>query len=177
MSLPTATPDDLAAPALAPPVPQSSAGKQRTAYPEVELRPDPLYHSILLAACSGVIVLAFVMSIREETQVLVPVIGTPLPELCTFRRFTGLGCPGCGMTRCFISLANGDVRAAWSYNPAGLLMFALFAFQIPYRIVQLVRIRRGLPELRMHRLTAWSMGTIAVVMFGQWILRQCGVPL
>jgi hypothetical protein len=154
--------------------PESGAAHK---WPEVELRPDPLYHTILLVACSGVLVLAFILSIRDETQVLLPVVSAPLPELCTFRRFSGLGCPGCGMTRCFISLANGDVRAAWSYNPAGLLMFALFAFQLPYRVVQLVRIRRGLPELRLNRLTQWSLGIIAVVMFGQWILRQCGVPL
>jgi hypothetical protein len=178
MPAPSAAQDDFAGPAIpSQPPPVGSHSAAPGAWPEVELKPDPLYHSILLTMCSGVIVLAFVLSIRGQTQVLVPLFGGPLPELCTFRRFTGLGCPGCGMTRCFISLAHGDLRAAWAYNPSGFLMFALFAFQIPYRIVQLVRIRRGLPELRLNRLTQWSLGIIAVAMFGQWLLRQCGVPL
>lgn len=143
---------------------------------KVSLRPDPLYHLVVLVLCGGVMVLAFVLSIRDQTQVLIPFTSIPLPELCTFRRFTGLGCPGCGMTRCFIALAHGDVRAAWSYNPAGLFLFALFAFQIPYRGLQIWRIRQGLSELRLGWLAAMSLGLVAVLTFGQWLLRQFGVP-
>jgi hypothetical protein len=108
--------------------------------------------------------------------VLLPILNAPLPELCTFRRLMGMGCPGCGLTRCFISLAHGDVRAAWSYNPAGLVLFALFVVQIPYRGLQLWRIRRGIAELRPLRLAQWALGLVAVMMFAQWIVRLCGVP-
>ena len=139
------------------------------------LPPDPLYHVVVLAICTGVIVLAFLMSVQEQTQVLVPVLGVPLPDLCMMRRWTGLGCPGCGMTRCFISLAHGDVRGALHYNPAGLLLFAMMAFQIPYRLVQLVRLRRGLPELRVGALGQILFGILGVLMVGQWLLRFAGI--
>src|SRR5438067_13160115 len=68
-------------------------------------RPEPLFHLILLALSTAVLVLAAVLSVRSGTQVLLPMIDLPLPELCTMRRLTGLNCPGCGLTRSFISLA------------------------------------------------------------------------
>ncbi|MCI0361992.1 MAG: DUF2752 domain-containing protein [Planctomycetaceae bacterium] len=143
--------------------------------PKRLVRPDPLYHTVILVICVGVLVLSLLLSVREETQVLVPVLGVPLPELCMFRRLTGLGCPGCGMTRCFISLAHGDLRMAWHYNPAGPLLFAMLAFQIPFRLVQLARIRSGRPELRMGRWPQWFFGLLGVLLIGQWILRLCGI--
>jgi len=137
--------------------------------------PDPQYHLVVLAICSGVIVLALLLSVREETQVLMPVLGAPLPELCMMKQMTGASCPGCGMTRCFISLAHGDVRAALHYNPAGLLLFSILAFQIPYRITQLVRLRRGSPELRMGIWPQILFGILGILMVGQWVLRGLGI--
>jgi Protein of unknown function (DUF2752) len=140
-------------------------------------RPDPLYHVVLLAMCGGVLVLATMLSVQNQTQVVVPFFRQPLPELCLARRITGVGCPGCGLTRCFISLMHGDLAAAWQYNGSGLLLFGLMAAQIPFRSIQLWRIRRGLPELN----TGWTahilLSLLAVWMIGQWALRLCGVPI
>jgi len=80
-------------------------------------RPDPLFHAILLGLCATVLVLAVVLSIRGSTQVVLPLLNVPLPELCMMKRYTGLTCPGCGLTRCFIALAHGDLPAAMAYNP------------------------------------------------------------
>ena len=125
--------------------------------------------------CAGVMILSLLLSVREERQVLIPMFGAPLPELCMTKRWFGQPCPGCGMTRSFISLGHGDVRAALHYNPAGPLLFAILAMQIPLRLVQLVRIRRGLPELRFGWLPQALFGVLGVIMVGQWILRQFGV--
>jgi hypothetical protein len=139
-------------------------------------RPDPLFHRVLLVLCSGVVLLSMVLSVRERTQVLLPVIGTPLPELCMMKRMTdGLGCPGCGMTRSFISIGHGDLARAWSYNPAGLWFYGIILFQIPFRGVQLWRIRRGLPELQLARVAQVSLAILAVVMIGQWVLKLSGL--
>ncbi len=35
---------------------------------------------------------------------------------CAFRALTGLWCPGCGLTRGFHQLFNGDISSALSYN-------------------------------------------------------------
>jgi hypothetical protein len=141
------------------------------AYADRPYRPDPLYHIVMLGLCTAVIALAFVMSVRSQTQVLVPVLGVPLPDLCLAKRWSGGSCPGCGMTRCFISLAHGQWREALHYNLAGPLLFAMMAFQIPFRIVQLVRIRRGLPEIRLGPFPQVLFGVLGVLMVGQWLLR------
>lgn len=140
-------------------------------------RPDPQFHWTMLALSVTIVVLSVVLSVRDQTQVTLPVIGSPLPELCMSKRWFNAGCPGCGMTRCFISLGHGDLAAAWSYNPAGLWFFAIVLFQIPYRIAQLVRIRRGLPELRTGWLAQFALGLLAVLMIGQWLLKVAGVPI
>ena len=141
------------------------------------VRPDPLFQRTILILSLAVIALSVVLSVRSGTRVILPGLGLPLPELCMMKKYTNFGCPGCGLTRCFISLGHGDLAAAWSYNPAGLWFYAIVLFQIPYRAIQLWRIRRGLPELRTGWLAQISLGVLAVAMIGQWLLRICGVPL
>ena len=95
-----------------------------------------------LLACA-VVAASAVLSVRGEEHVIVPVLNKALPGTCTFRRLTGLPCPGCGMTRSFISMAHGRLADAWRFNPAGVVFFAVVVFQIPYRICQIARSGRG----------------------------------
>jgi hypothetical protein len=138
-------------------------------------RPDVLFHWVLLGLCTIVLVLASVMSVRGGRQVLLPGVSVALPELCTMKRLWGIDCPGCGMTRAFIALAHGDVSAAWSFNPAAILLFGMMAFQAPYRAVQLVRVYRGQRELSLGYLPHIALVTLAVGILGQWALRMGGV--
>ncbi len=36
---------------------------------------------------------------------------------CLFRALFGISCPGCGMTRAYLSLFSGDLALAFSYHP------------------------------------------------------------
>lgn len=50
---------------------------------------------------------------------------------CLFKELTGIPCPGCGMTRAYISLLYLDVRSAFHYHPMFwaiplLVLFYLF---------------------------------------------------
>jgi hypothetical protein len=49
--------------------------------------------------------------------------GWPWPG-CWFRRLTGLPCPTCGATRSALSLAHGELAAAWGHNPLIFLCYA-----------------------------------------------------
>jgi len=98
-----------------------------------------------------------------------------LPELCILRRTAGIDCPGCGLTRCFISLAHGDLAAAWSYNPAGLWLFLIMACQIPFRSYQLWRISRGRPEIVLPWALQFTLAILAIALITQWSLRLAGV--
>lgn len=47
------------------------------------------------------------------------------PELCVFRRLTGLPCPGCGLTRSWVMAAHGDIDRAFAFNVFGPLLLAI----------------------------------------------------
>ena len=51
-----------------------------------------------------------------------------LPEgeyftICGFKNFTGLPCPGCGLTHSFCALGKGDVAGAFGFNLLGPPLF------------------------------------------------------
>jgi len=87
------------------------------------------------------------------------------------RRMTGINCPGCGLTRSFISLAHGDVRSSWLYNPAGVFWFVAVALQIPYRSYQLWRIRRGRGEFSFPRAAQATLLILGAATLIQWAAR------
>ena len=138
-------------------------------------RPDPKFHLVWLCLAAGVVLLSMLMQISNSQQVNIPFTQIPMPELCSFRRFTGMDCAGCGLTRCFIALGHGDVPRAWSYNPAGLFLYGIVLFQIPFRAWQLWRIRRGQPEVSLGRIGYSAMILFAVLMIAQWGIKQVGL--
>lgn len=36
---------------------------------------------------------------------------------CIFKKLFGITCPGCGMTRAYLSLFKGDIKSAFEFNP------------------------------------------------------------
>lgn len=60
---------------------------------------------------------------------------------CLLRIFTGLPCPGCGMTRAWVHVAHGDVLTAFEYNLFGPIGMAVAAGIVVYVGVALVRRR------------------------------------
>jgi Protein of unknown function (DUF2752) len=61
----------------------------------------------------------------------------PVPQTCLSRSLFGLNCPGCGLTRSIIHLAEGDWGASWRCHRLGGLMAAVLIFQVPYRLLAL----------------------------------------
>lgn len=53
---------------------------------------------------------------------------------CPLYRLTGIACPGCGLTRGFHALLNGDVLTALDYNA----MLPVYLFVFGYFLVSLV---------------------------------------
>ena len=127
--------------------------------------------SILFVFAAIVVSLAVSMSIREQTEVLIPGTRIALPELCNFRRVAGIDCPGCGMTRGFISLGHGDLVGAWRYNPASLPFFALIASQIPFRAIQIWRAHRRREPLQLGAWTYYPLVILILFVLGQWLTR------
>jgi len=131
---------------------------------------DARSHGTLLALALGVLVASAVLQVRPPREVVVPLLGWSLPETCLTHRMTGLDCPGCGMTRSFIALAHFDLAAAWRFNAAGVFLFAVVLFQLPFRTLQLWRLRRGLAPISGVRLSR-ALWLIVVAVLAQWIGR------
>lgn len=66
---------------------------------------------------------------------------THLSIPCPFHAFTGLQCPGCGVTRMCLALLRLDIAGAWQANPVLLLLLPLLGGLLGYRGV--VYVRRG----------------------------------
>ncbi len=97
-------------------------------------------HREVLAA--SLVVLAVAFALVEVPGGRVAVRGLtryPLPHTCMSRMLFGLNCPGCGLTRSFVHLAEGEWAAAWRCHRLGGLMAAVLIFQVPYRLLALRR--------------------------------------
>jgi hypothetical protein len=129
------------------------------------------FHAGLLLLSLSIVILSATMSVRQAKYVSLPGMTVPLPELCYFRRGTGLDCPGCGLTRSFISLAHGQFLQACQYNVAGLPLFLVVVFQIPYRLAQLLRMQRGLPAWDLTFIAPGLFITLFFVMLVQWVAK------
>lgn len=121
----------------------------------------------VLIASSVVLILAFVLSVpgaAREDAVIVPILNQPLPPLCSSKILFDRECPGCGLTRCFISMAHGDIVRAWLFNPAGVYFFLLVVAQLPYRTWQLSRLYRGKESYRNHHLFVFLYVLMAMML-------------
>ena len=134
-------------------------------------RPRARRHVVFLVMCSAAILGAFVLGVNKSDHIATPWLGVQLPSVCQFRNVTGLDCPGCGLTRAFVSIAHGRIAEAFSYNGASLLVFGFVSLQIPYRMVQIWRIRNARAELYWPRTTNVILIVVAGALFVQWGLK------
>ena len=135
---------------------------------EISRIESPIVHWILLILCSTVILFSFIMEMPDDNHV--SLAGTTLPEVCTAKRLFHIGCPGCGLTRAFISISQGNWARAWWLNQASFLLYFLILIQIPYRAWQLIRIRSGRAPLS-DSWAVWYFAAFGLVLVVQWLVR------
>ncbi|MBI3099026.1 MAG: DUF2752 domain-containing protein [Planctomycetes bacterium] len=128
---------------------------------------DAPWDRILLAVFAGVVVLAALLELQPDGYGLH--LG-PFPVTsggCFSRTVFGVNCPGCGLTRSFVSLAHGRWREAWRYNRAGGLLFAALVLQFPWRAWRLLR---GRPHPRPAERAAEAGGWLLLVaLVANWL--------
>ncbi len=134
-------------------------------------RRDTAYHLTYLVLAVLVLGAAFALQIRADGHVVTPIYHFELPGSCWFKNITGIGCPGCGLTRCFICLAHGKLVQAWHFNPAGLVFFPVVVAQVPYRALQIWRIRHNRPQWRPLTVSSVIAYTLAAALLLQWVCR------
>ena len=91
-----------------------------------------------------------------------------LPHVCLAHALFGIPCPGCGVTRSALALLVGDVGRAWSLNPAGPVLCAAVAFQVPLRFLALCGACGG----RSVGIVSRAMTIVVlVVLIVNWLVR------
>ena len=104
------------------------------------LREGELDHELIWASVSMVSVAFGILLLK---------LHVPLPT-CLLHDLTGLPCPTCGATRCFIQLLNGNFRAALGWNPGA---FSAFIALCLFNLYAVVVVSCNLPRLRIALIT------------------------
>lgn len=152
-----------------------SAAVESSSAPSTESAPFLISrrtHFVILILCAIVVGLAMSMSIEGSEKVALPGMQSTLPELCHLKRVFHVPCPGCGLTRSFISMGHFNLLAAASYNVMGIPLFLLTLLQIPYRAYWLLRPDRRLMTLRGFHLEGGFMVGICVLLVAQWLVKM-----
>ncbi len=129
------------------------------------------FHVGVLCFSAAILTAAIVLNIGASQHVVAPLYGE-MPSMCAWKKAFNIDCPGCGLTRSFVALGHGDVVEAWMYNPAGLLMFAIVLYQLPFRGRQLWALWHGRPDYRHGpwtlQFTIWG---VVLALIAQWVVR------
>ena len=100
---------------------------------------DRTVNLAIFLICTGIVAASMILS---PTDSVVSLGSFEIPELCMWRRLTGYGCPGCGMTRSFTYMGHGQIIDAFRLHMAGPLLYTLVAVQVPLRAWRLWKSRR-----------------------------------
>ena len=88
---------------------------------------------------------------------------------CVLRRYTGLECPGCGMTRATYATLHGDLWAAFKFNPVGMILLPLGLLGLGIEVLGWVR---GKPLPFSLNPGRWGATVIAVVVIVFTVVRN-----
>lgn len=84
------------------------------------------------------------------------------PPPCFLRTVTGIPCPGCGGTRAFASLAQGDAARAFAHNPLVVAAAGLVAAWFLCALVSMRMSERACAAVR-ERVRGFGRGWLALV--------------
>lgn len=129
------------------------------------------HHLTMLTLMLIVIALSFALEVAPQARVNFRGLPSrPLPHSCISRSMFGVDCPGCGLTRSFIHLAEGQVEKSLTNHRLGWLLAFTVVLQVPYRIHRLRNPHRGTPKWTQ----AFSYFLIAALI-GNWLLVTAGI--
>jgi len=89
-------------------------------------------HLLVFVLCLGLIGAALVLDPADPAAPsggVITLAGHRLPEVCGFKRVTGLPCPGCGLTRSWVAAVHGDLAASFAFHRLGWLVLLYVAVQ------------------------------------------------
>ena len=91
-----------------------------------------------------------------------------VPHFCLIDKLTGIECPVCGTTRAFCEISNGNLNNAYILNKTSILVAIFFIFQIPLRIISLLKITN---TSRINIISKYFSRSILIVILLTWIIK------
>jgi hypothetical protein len=129
---------------------------------------DRRLHLTVLAGAIAVLVAGLLVDINADGGLALRALpSVPFPVVCPLRRFFGIPCPTCGVTRSVVDLLQGRPSESFAAHRLGALVLAAILFQLPYRTRCLTG-RRGLPH---HpRLVQFVVASFVVLLVLNWLV-------
>lgn len=130
----------------------------------------PLFLFALAALCTIAALLVYPQGAHEQLWLFDFRFGGE----CAMKTQFGIPCPQCGMTRSWVWLVRGEIARAFTYNPAGALLF-LWIFT--GGVIGMVRLLLKRPQLWSPpwiALFSWCMFWILVPYMGLYVTRIAG---
>jgi hypothetical protein len=90
---------------------------------------------MVLFGALGIVVAGLVIDVDQEGTL--SVVGAPslkLPVVCPLRRYLGIPCPACGLSRSVTHLLHGRPLESLATHRLGWMLLLGLLIQIPYRI-------------------------------------------
>lgn len=91
-----------------------------------------------------------------------------IPHFCLLNKITGTECPVCGTTRAFCELSNGNLNNAYSLNRTSVFVAIFFTFQIPLRILSILKITKHTTINKISKY--FSRATLTIILIN-WIIN------
>jgi hypothetical protein len=91
-------------------------------------------HWVVLLGSIVVLIAGLLVDVNAEGGIFLR--GLPrvsFPVICPLRRFFGISCPTCGVTRSMVFMLQGRLFESFAVHRLGWLVLAAIVFQIPYR--------------------------------------------
>ena len=133
-------------------------------------RTNLILHGVFGSIALAIIVMSFLMQCDGGSRVYLPGMTTPMPETCSTKMMLGMNCPGCGLTRGFIAISDGDPARAWYFNPASWAVYAFVAIQIPWHAWQASRVMRGSGPVESNWFYLAPV-LVGIAILAQWLWR------
>lgn len=127
-------------------------------------------HFYVFLLCSIIIIISYILSIKNNMICLPPFNNLLFPTTCVFKMITGLNCPFCGLTRSFVALSHLQFLTAWELNRAGVFIYLLVLWQLPYRIFCII-IKEAVITRSLSLFNIIGCGLAVTMLAINWILH------
>ena len=125
---------------------------------------------IILIVCSAILGGALIGQVPPLGDSRVRVGGTAIPNICMFRAYTGLPCPGCGLTRSLIASAHGKIGLSFSFHRLGFITLIYILLQFVLNLGYIIIPKRRTPLSRYLKILHRGIIVLAAIFLLNWIL-------